>query len=294
MMGDKKPIMHKDENLHRVVYTPESQLRSPGRFLLSMWQDIKASRELAWRLFVRDMSARYRQSFLGVFWAFLPPILTGMVFIILQSKNVVNFGETDVPYPVFVLVGTILWQIFTESLNAPLKITISAKQMLAKINFPREALIAAAFYEILFNLLIKSIVLAGIFIFFKVQVTWGLLLAPMAMLMLIFLGMTIGLFITPFGVLYSDVSSALIIVIQLLFFITPVVYPPPQSFPYSLVATLNPVSPILIGARDLLTKGTMTNIEPFLIVSGLTFIALFISWIIYRLAFPIIIERMNA
>lgn len=286
--------MHKDENLHRVVYTPESQLRSPGRFLLSMWQDIKASRELAWRLFVRDMSARYRQSFLGVFWAFLPPILTGMVFIILQSKNVVNFGETDVPYPVFVLVGTILWQIFTESLNAPLKITISAKQMLAKINFPREALIAAAFYEILFNLLIKSIVLAGIFIFFKVQVTWGLLLAPMAMLMLIFLGMTIGLFITPFGVLYSDVSSALIIVIQLLFFITPVVYPPPQSFPYSLVATLNPVSPILIGARDLLTKGTMTNIEPFLIVSGLTFIALFISWIIYRLAFPIIIERMNA
>jgi lipopolysaccharide transport system permease protein len=243
---------------------------------------------------VRDISARYRQSILGVFWAFLPPILTGLVFIILQSKNVVNFGETDIPYPVFVLVGTILWQIFTESLNAPLKITISAKQMLAKINFPREALIAAAFYEILFNLLIKSIVLAGIFIFFKFQVTWGLLLAPMAILMLIFLGMTIGLFITPFGILYSDVSSALTIVIQLLFFITPVVYPPPQSFPYSLVATLNPVSPILIGARDLITKGNLTNIEPFLIVSGFTFMALFIAWIIYRLAFPIIIERTNA
>jgi lipopolysaccharide transport system permease protein len=212
----------------------------------------------------------------------------------LQSKSVVNFGKTDIPYPVFVLVGTILWQIFTESLNAPLKAVLNARSMLAKINFPREALIASAFYEILFNLLIKSIVLAGIFIYFQFQVTWGLLLAPMAMLMLISLGMTIGLFITPLGMLYSDILSALTVIIQLWFFVTPVVYPPPQSFPYSLVATLNPVSPILIGARDLLTKGNLTNIEPFMIVSGLTFMALFIAWIIYRLAFPIIIERTNA
>ena len=269
-------------------------MRSPGRLFRSMWEDLKASRELAWRLFVRDFSARYRQSVLGIFWAFLPPIVMGLVFIILESRKVINLGETDIPYPVFVLVGTSLWQLFTESLNAPLRSVTSAKSMLAKINFPREALVVSAFYEVLFNLFIKILILVGVFLIFRVQVTWGLLLAPFAVLMLILLGISLGLLLTPIGVLYTDISNALIIGTQFWFFITPVVYPPPQTFPYSLIATLNPVSPSLIGARDLITKGLLTNVEPFLVVSVLTFVVLFIAWVIYRLALPIIIERMSA
>jgi len=269
-------------------------LRTPGLLLRSMWRDLKASRELAWRLFVRDISARYRQSLFGVFWTFLPPIITGLVFIILQSKKIVNFGETDIPYPVFVLVGTTLWQLFSESLNAPLKSVQRAIPMLAKINFPREALIVSAFYGILFNLLIKLVILVGIFLFFGVQATWGLLLAPLAILMIIVLGMTIGLLLTPLGMLYTDIASGLSVITQLWFFVTPVVYPPPESFPYSLVATLNPVSPLLIGARDLATKGFLTNTELLLTVSGLTVVALFFGWIICRAAAPIVIERMSA
>jgi len=286
--------MKETEDLPVAVYTPESQLRKPGLLLRSMWQDLQASKELAWRLFVRDFSARYRQSLLGVFWSFLPPIITGLVFIILQAKKVVNFGETDIPYPVFVLVGTTLWQLFTESLNAPLKSVQMAKSMLAKINFPREALIVSAFYDVLFNLLIKSVILVGIFLIFGVQATWGLLLAPLAVMMIILLGMTFGLLLVPLGMLYTDVTSGLMVITQLWFFVTPVVYPPPQSFPYSLVATLNPISPLLIGARDLATKGTLANTEAFLVVSGLTFAALFLGWVIYRAAAPIIIERMGA
>ena len=196
--------MNHTEDLPVVVYTPESQLRTPGLLLRSMWRDLKASRELAWRLFVRDISARYRQSLLGVFWAFLPPIITGLVFIILQSKKIINFGETDILYPVFVLVGTTLWQLFSESLNAPLNSVTRAKSMLAKINFPREALIVSAFYHVLFSLLIKLVILVGIFLFFGVQATWGLLLAPLAIVMIILLGMTIGLLLTPLGMLYTD------------------------------------------------------------------------------------------
>ena len=286
--------MNNIDKIPVVVYTAASEMRTPARLFLSMWQGLKSSRELSWRLFVRNISAQYRQSILGVFWAFLPPIITGLVFIILQSKRIINLGETDIPYPLFVLVGTTLWQVFKESLGAPLKATQKAKSMLAKINFPREALIVSAFYEVLFNLLIKSIILVGIFIFFKVQITWGLLFVPLAILMLILLGMTIGLFLAPIGMLYKDIASGLAIITQLLFFLTPVVYPPPQSFPYSLIVTWNPVSPILIGARDLATKGVLTNIEPFLTVSLLTVIALFAAWTMYRLALPIIIERMSA
>lgn len=286
--------MNHSDHLSVSIYTPESQMRSPIRLLRSMWQGLKASRELAWRLFVRDISAKYRQSILGVFWAFLPPIIAGLVFIILQSKKVVNFGETDIPYPVFVLIGTTLWQLFVESLNAPLSTVIQAKPMLAKINFPREALIVSAFYQILFSLLIKSVIIVGIFLVFRVQVTFGLLLAPLAILVLILMGISLGLLLTPLGTLYTDIQSGLMMATQFLFFVTPVVYPPPQTFPYSLIAILNPISPILMGARDLLTKGVLTNAYPFFVVSGLTILTLFTAWVIYRLALPIIIERMSA
>src|SRR4030067_2473467 len=185
----------------KIIYTSESQMRSPGQLYRSMWRDLKDSRELAWSLFKRDFLSRYRKSVLGIFWAFLPPIATGIVFIILQAKNVVNFGETDIPYPVYVLVGTTLWQLFTESVTAPLNSVKSSIAMLAKINFPREALFVSAFYQVLLNLGIKAIVIAGVFVYFRVPPTTGLLVAPVAVLILISLGFSIGLFLTPVGVL---------------------------------------------------------------------------------------------
>lgn len=282
------------KKLHKVVYTPESQMRTPRQLFRSMWEDLKASRELAWRLFIRDISAEYRQSILGVFWAFFPPIVMGVFFIILRSKNVVNLGETDIPYPVFVLVGTTLWQLFNESLNQPLKTIMMARPMLAKINFPREALVLSAFYRIIFNVMIKSLVILGVFVYFKVQITFGLLLAPGAVLVLILLGLSIGLLLTPLGVLYKDIQSGLSIITQFWFFVTPVVYPPPETFPYSLITMLNPVSPPLMVARDLMTKGQSPHIGSFLVISCMTLVGLIIAVMIYRMALPILIERISS
>lgn len=277
-----------------VVYSPESQMRSPGTLLKAMMHDLSKSRELAWRLFVRDVSARYRQSVFGILWAFLPPLLSGMVFIILQSRDILNVGSTNVAYPLFVLIGTILWQVFTESVNAPLRAVQSAMPMLAKINFPREALILAAFYEILLSLAIKSVVIVGVLVYFKITANTAMLLAVPAVVLLILLGMAIGLFLTPIGMLYTDIGMALGAITQLWFFVTPVVYPPPASFPFNLIAKLNPVSPLLVGIRDLLTIGTIKVPELFWLFSGLSTVGLFISWVLYRLAMPIIIERISS
>ena len=281
-------------NSQVTVYTSESQVRSPGKLVRSMWRDFRASRELSWRLFVRDLSAQYRQSFFGIIWAFVPPIVTSVIFIFLQSRNIVNFGETDIPYPVYVLVSVVLWQIFAESLNGPLKSVTAAKPLLAKINFPREALIISAFYMALFNILIKMVIILAVILAFRIPLTWGLLLAPVAVLMLCLLGFAVGLTLTPVGMLYTDIGTSIPIFIQLFFFVTPVVYPVPEEFPFSLIAVLNPVSPLLIAARDLITVGSISNPIAFTIVSILTLVLLLIAWVIYRLSLPIIIERMSA
>lgn len=259
-----------------------------------MCRDLHDSKELAWRLFVRDFSSRYRQSFLGVFWAFLPAVLSGIVFIVLQAKGVVNLGKVDMPYPVFAIIGTTLWQIFSESVTAPLRTVQSSTSMLAKINFPREALIVAAFYDILSSLGIKSIVILVVMLLFKMPLTLGLLFSIPAVLVLVLFGMALGLVLTPIGMLYRDVGSALAVIVPFWFFATPVVYPPPQTFPYSLVARLNPVSPLLVGSRDLMTMGTIPDVWPFTVVTACTMVGLLAAWLVYRVAMPIIVERMSA
>jgi len=80
---------------------------------------------------VRDISAKYRQSILGVFWAFFPPIVAGLVFIILQSKKVVNFGETDIPYPFFVVSGLTILTLITAWLIYRLALPIIIERMSA-------------------------------------------------------------------------------------------------------------------------------------------------------------------
>ena len=280
--------------LREVVYTPESQLRHPRQLLQSMWGDLLASRELAWRLMVRDISAQYRQSVMGIVWAFLPPVAAGLVFVILNSRKVINISETSIPYPAFAMFGTVLWQIFVDSLNAPLRVVTAAKPMLAKINFPKEALILSAMGQTLFNSSIRLLILIVVSVIYSLPLGWGIPLSLLAILDLIFLGTAFGLFITPIGVLYTDVPRGLLLVTGLWFFITPVVYPPPTSFPFSLLAILNPVSPILVGARDLATQGVLYDPIPFLLVTSMMFFVLAVAWLIFRLAIPILAERMSA
>lgn len=290
-MKDKAAIT---QPLPEIVYTPESKLRSPMAMAQEMWRDLLASRELAWRLMVRDISAQYRQSLLGIFWAFLPPIAMALVFVVLNSRKVINLAETNIPYPAFAMFGTVLWQVFVDSLNAPLRVVTAAKPMLAKINFPKEALILSGLGQTLFSLSIKLVILVAVFVIFKIPVTWGTPVSILAILDLVLLGTMFGLLITPVGVLYSDVAQGLSVITGLWFFITPVVYPPPTNFPFSLLATLNPVSPILVGARDLATEGVLHNHIPFFVVTCAMLVVLMVTWVVYRLAIPILVERMSA
>jgi lipopolysaccharide transport system permease protein len=259
-----------------------------------MWRDLLVSRELAWRLMVRDISAQYRQSFLGILWAFLPPIAMGMVFVVLNSRKLINIGETNIPYPAFAMFGTVLWQVFVDSLNAPLRTVTASKPVLAKINIPKEALLLSGIGQTLFNLGIKLLILVVVFIIYKIPIGWGIPLSLLAVLVLVLLGTTFGLLLTPVGILYTDIPQGLSLVTGLWFFITPVVYPPPTSFPFSLLGVLNPVSPILVGARDLATQGVLQNPIPFFVVTCITLVVLGVSWVIYRLAIPILVERMSA
>ncbi|MFB2935696.1 ABC transporter permease [Aerosakkonemataceae cyanobacterium BLCC-F154] len=278
----------------KAVYTPKSKLRNPLQLFKQMWRDLLASRELAWRLMIRDISAQYRQSFLGFTWAFLPPIVMALGFTLASDSNVINVGQTDIPYPAYVMFSTALWQTFVEALNGPVQAVTLAKPMLARVNFPREAIILAKIGEVFFNFAIKLILIVGLFIWFKVPVSSTVILAPVALIHLIMLGTFIGLLLAPLGMLYQDVSKGLTMITGFWLFLTPVVFPVPTQGTFGTLVRLNPVTPLLVTTRELATTGIISNPSGFWIVSILTFIGILLTWIVFRLAMPFVIERVSS
>jgi lipopolysaccharide transport system permease protein len=277
-----------------VVYTPESLLKHPVQLFKFMWLDLLASRELAWRLMVRDISAQYRQSFLGIAWAFLPPIVMAAGFTLADEAKVFNVGATDLPYPAYVMFSTALWQTFVEAINGPVQAVTVAKPMLARVNFPREAIILAKVGEVLFNFAIKLILIVGLFLWFRIPITWTVILAPVAILHLIMLGTFIGTLLSPLGILYQDVPKALTMITSFWLFLTPVVYPVPSEGTFGALVRLNPVTPLLVTARELATTGVISNTYGFWVVSVISFVGLLLTWVAFRLAMPYVIERVSA
>lgn len=280
--------------LPEIVYQPESMLRHPIQLLKLMWRDLLASRELAWRLMVRDISAQYRQSFLGIAWAFLPPIVMATSFTLANEAKVINIGVTDLPYPAYVMFSTALWQTFVEALNGPVQAVSAARPMLARVNFPREALILAKVGEVFFNFAIKLILIVGLFIWFRIPTNWTVILTPVPLIHLVLLGTFIGILLAPLGVLYQDVSKALSLVTGFWLFLTPVIYPVPKAGTFGWLVNFNPVTPLLVTIRELATTGVVSHPHGFWVVSAITLVALFITWVGFRLAMPFVVERVGS
>ena len=277
-----------------IVYTPDSSLANPFVMVKAMMADLWAGRELAWRLSVRDIRAQYRQSFLGIIWALILPLSNTLVWLFLNGSGIIAVQATSVPYPVYVFAGTMLWAIFMDSINAPMGQTQSSIGMLAKLNFPREALLLAGIYKTLFNAAIKIGLLLCVLPFFKVAWGTSLLLFPVGVLSLVLVGTAIVLFITPVGMLYTDVGRALPLFMQFMMYVTPVVFPMPSGGLVAKWFAINPITPLILTTRDWLTGASPEFLFSFLAVNAAAVLLLLASWIGYRLSLPILIERMSA
>jgi lipopolysaccharide transport system permease protein len=274
-------------------YSPEPMIQHPFRMLAALFRDMWAGRELAWRLMVRDISAQYRQSFLGYIWAFLPPLVASLTFVFLNSQGLFKTGDTGMPYAAFAMIGTLLWQVFVDALNAPTQAMTQAKPMLAKINFPREALFIAGIGMVVFNFLVRLVLLVGVLVYYQVPVSWNVWMFPVAVCGLILCGTAFGLAVAPLGALYGDIGRAIPIVAGLWMLLTPVVYPPKTEGLAGWLAAWNPVSPLIITARQSITGEVFTFLTAFCIVFAGSFVVVILAFVAMRVFMPHLVERMG-
>jgi len=276
------------------VYSPESSVRRPLSLVAGIGRDLYTSRGLAWRLAVRDISAQYRQSILGILWAFILPLANTLVWMFLNTSGIVSVAETDIPYPVYVFTGSMLWAILTDSISAPLRKITESKSMLSKINFPREALIVSGIYETLFNGAIKIGLMLVAIIAMGVYPDWRLILFPFAIITLVLAGTAIGLFLTPIGLLYNDIGKSIPLFMQFFMYLTPVVFPMPQEGIAATVVRLNPTTPLILTARSWITGSEAEFMMGYIGYTALFFLLLLATLVMYRAAMPILVERMQA
>lgn len=274
------------------VYQKEND-RNPVRLLKESLGDIWNSRFLARQLAERDIKAQYRQSYLGIIWAFITPLVTAAVWVFLNLSGTISVTDTGIPYPVYAFTGTLLWSIITEAVNSPTLNTNAARGVISKINFPKEALIISGIYKLLFNSSVKILLLLVFVFLFGIGFHWSLLLLPFVILGALLFGTTIGLLLTPIGMLYKDVAKFTAMGFSFLMYITPVVYAVPDEGIMKTVMEINPFTPIILTSRDLITGSPPDYLPYYLAVLTVTVPLFMAALLLYRLSIPVIVERMS-
>jgi lipopolysaccharide transport system permease protein len=270
-----------------IVYSADPELRRPRHFVRQALSDLRRSRAAAWALFLANLRSQHRRAWLGYLWLLIPALATAGLCAVIQSRRIVAVGATELPYPLFVLSGMVLWQAFLDGLNAPLEQLGRARQVITRSAAPHEAVIGAGILQALLGIAIRLAVLVAVLLLFRVPLAAGAALFPLGLLALLVLGLAVGLLAAPLGLLYDDVGRALFLGTALLFFLTPVAYPLPNDG----VFRLNPVAILLNAARGWLTGGGFDPLFP--LVTGLAAAALVLAWLFYRLARPHVIARLG-
>lgn len=248
-------------------------------------------RELAWRLFVRDIKASYKKSFLGILWIFIPPLLTAGIWIFLNGQEIVSIDNTPMKYPAFVLAGTILWSFFAEAMVKPIQRFQGAMSMMSKLNFPRESLILASVYDQLFSLSAKLLILIPVLAFYGYFPDWTWLASIIGIFGLLIVGIAIGLFLSPMGLLYNDIGKAIPMVLPFVMYLSPVIYPLRASGKFAFLQGINPVTPFLELSRSGLGGYEFTLFTPLWIWSILIGVLLLFSLVVIKISLPIVVER---
>jgi lipopolysaccharide transport system permease protein len=270
-----------------------SRMTKLFQILASPWQDLWSDRDLIWILFTRDLKSTFRGSLLGWFWLLLPPLATTLIWIMLNRSRVVAFTDPTVPYPLFVLTGTILWTAFTRAALLPLQIFQASKPVFTKIKVSPAAFLAVGPLRSAFDSIFFLLILLILFPVFGHIPPATILLLPLAILVAVALGTAMAWLLMPLAALYSDVQQGLPLLFSVLIYVAPVVYPMPESGWLRRILLWNPITPVIMAARDWTFHGG-TNWWPGVLAALLlAFIMTWAALLALRLMMPHLVARMG-
>jgi len=211
-------------------------------------------RELVWAFGFRDLKIRYRQTFVGLAWAVIQPLMTVIVFGVLISWLRGTASDGAVPYVVTSLCGMVPWQFFAAATSqATLSIALNS-QLIKKVYFPRVILPLSAFVPASVDFLVAFAMLAVVMLFYGIVPSWTIVSLPLILIATIVVALTFALWLSALNGIYRDVQFAVPFALQLGMMISPVVYEtvsvvPPQ---WQMLYYVNPLAGLIQCYRAVL------------------------------------------
>lgn len=228
----------------------------------------------------RDLKVRYKQTAIGILWALFQPFIAMIVFSIFFG-GLAKMPSDNIPYPVFVYVGLLFWQFFSVSLSQASSSLVNNKEIITKVYFPRLILPISSILTNFIDFLIASSILIGLMFYYHyVPNLAGLIILPLLLLITFLIAIGLGLFLAAVNVKYRDVRYALPFFIQMMLFVTPVIYPTSILKSYSWILALNPMTGVIETARAAVFGNAHINWD-LLLISGVICLLLFIFGLIY-------------
>ena len=216
-------------------------------------RDLWAYRELMLFLTWRDIKVRYKQTVMGATWAIIQPLFIVIIFAVFFGL-LVGVPTEGMPFVVFYFCGLLPWTFFSNAVMQSSMSLVNNANLITKVYFPRTIVPAAAVGSGLVDLLISTVILIGLAIYYKLGVTPAALMLPALIGLTVLLALALGMWLAALTVKYRDVRHALPFVMQIWMFITPIIYPlevVPEKWRWLMF--LNPLTGIVEGLRASMT-----------------------------------------
>lgn len=238
-------------------------------------------RELFYTFAWRDIKVRYKQTALGVAWVLFQPLISTVIFTVFFG-NFANIPSQGLPYPIFVLLGLVFWGFFSTSLSHAANSFIENEQLVKKVYFPREILPLSTLVTAGIDFLIAFGMLLGFFVYYQIPVPPVFVIVVLVSIFITVLTSAgLGLLLSSINIKYRDVRYILPFFLQLLIFITPVIYPVNIVRPsFQMLLALNPMTGVIDSLRSSLSEDTITHPE-ILFISFASSVLLFFLGVLY-------------
>ncbi len=244
------------------------------------WQELKEYRELLFFLALREIKIRYKQTVMGASWALLQPFFTMIVFTLIFGR-LANMPSDGVPYPIFSYSGLLLWIYFSNALTQSSNSLVDNAPLLSKVYMPRIFVPTAPCLSGLLDYVIAMSILAIMMVYYRFTPRISILLLPFIILLTFMLVSGVGYWLSSICVKYRDVKFIVPFFIQLLMFISPVIYPANimgENLKWLLY--LNPLTGLISAHRACLLGHTSVDFFGLGISAVLT-VVIFVSGILY-------------
>ncbi len=258
-----------------------------------MFKHSVSSWELIKQLFFRDFFAIYKKSFLGAGWVLVSPIIAVLTWVFMNFTGILHPGDVGIPYPAYVLLSVSIWGLFISFYQGASGTLSAGQGFIFQVKYPHESLLIKQIMEQLANFLITLVVNIIVLLIFHVVPSWKIILFPILILPMLFLGAGLGLFVSVLSVAATETKRIVDLIINNLIFITPVIYS--QNVSSGILATiirLNPLTYLVAAVRDTIIYGQLNNFDMFLWSSLLSLLVFLISLRFFFVSEEKVVERM--